>query len=83
MAAARLQEQVAQISLERRSPDGQTISCSSLFIEPVEWMGPLIIGRKDGKVWFGRHFSHFYNYSCPAQSVAQESVHLIGLVIFY
>ncbi len=24
--------------------------CSSLFVEPVEWMGPLILGHKDGKV---------------------------------
>ena len=25
-------------------------TCSSLFIDPVEWMGPFILGNKDGKV---------------------------------
>ena len=24
--------------------------CSSVFIEPVEWMAPLLLGHKDGKV---------------------------------
>ena len=44
----RLRLEVAQISLQ--SSHESHVTCSSLFIEPVEWMGPLIIGRKDGKV---------------------------------
>ena len=24
--------------------------CSSFFVEPLEWMGPFILGHKDGKV---------------------------------
>ena len=45
---AKLRAQVASMKLTSSSRDDAM--CSSFFIEPVEWMAPLLVGHKDGKV---------------------------------
>lgn len=35
--------------MTKESRDPQ-VTCTSVFVEPVEWMGPLLLGHKDGKV---------------------------------
>lgn len=36
-------------TMAKGSHDPQ-VTCTSVFVEPVEWMGPLLLGHKDGKV---------------------------------
>ena len=45
---AKLRAQLASIKLT--SSSRYDAICSSFFIEPVEWMAPLLVGHKDGKV---------------------------------
>jgi dual specificity phosphatase 12 len=44
---SRLRLEITQIT--EQSHD-RHMTCSSLFIEPVEWMAPLLVGVKDGKL---------------------------------
>ncbi len=44
---AALRHKVSTLKMEEAT---MKETCSSLFIDPIEWMGPFILGNKDGKV---------------------------------
>ena len=46
---AKLRAEVAE-TVARGSEGSQTSCCSSLFVLPLEWMAPLLVGHREGKV---------------------------------
>lgn len=46
---AKLRAEVAQ-TVARGSLGGQGLRCSSLFVLPLEWMSPFLVGCREGKV---------------------------------